>query len=564
MDDRLLTCDVEREHPAHSLIEPKGTIVGANWTRNFRMAANNSSLNTPSALQYELFVITDGKSEHRFRPYTNIMEMWDILPNFDPFGSGTRYYKELDINEAIRKYPIRHRLHREQFLSEEPSFVDLELHITPARIERRTRKDVVTEVNGKKIKRRVYLKDEHNNFIVEPVYVFAGLREDKVYDALMYLLSHGQGHFDSERTGVTFSIRQLFNELKRTNSAMSMDEIKEALEVLSKARCEIYGLDAEGKKRSVMGSSYLPNLLMVDRNNYQSKREEDSTNFTHCYAQFHIAVTMSIQSNQFRITHYEKHQSLRNLLSRFIHKILRTQFLNASGNGLPFKLFFNSLFADFGRANVRADRNLDQLKTALRELQRIGIIERSEIIEIKNLMDKRRIIDREIHLFPSREFIDEMITSNSRFKKNNELLSDFKNTKQLAHQINSLSAEHKRAHREISALGVSNSRALELLGLYDLGVVLKCLNETNMKIQKGQLDNPSGWFLKALQDGYYADAGFNPTLLTAPPGKHLEGLPPHIQSRIRHLWPTWDETMRKNFEKHGMTSPYIQANLENS
>lgn len=515
------------------------------------------------ALQHELFEITDGTSEHRFRAYTNVMEMWDTLPKYDPYGSGTRYYKELDINESIRKYPVRHPTHREQFLSDEPSFVDIELHITPARIERRIRKDVnVIGDDGKKKRRRVYLRDDKGNYLVEPVYVYPGLREDKVHDALTYLLSHGQGQFDAERTGVTFSVKQVFNELRRTSSAMNMDEIKEALEVLSRARCEIYGLDADGKKRSVMGSPFLPNLVMVDRRTYEERRKEDTgKDFTHCYAQFHIAVTMSIQSNQFRISHYKKHQGLRNLLARFIHKILRTQFLNASGNGQPFMLSYNKLFTEFGRPEARDDKNLDLLKTALKELERVRIIEKSEIEDIKNLKDKRRKVDRKIHLYPSKEFIDEMIASNSRHKKNFELLADFTNTKAIAKSVNDLPPAHKRAHREMAELGVSSTRALEVLNQSNIGVVQQCLKETRLKMEKGKLDNPSGWFLSAIAEGYFGDAGFVAPAISEPSQKHLNRLPQHLQARILELWPSWDDSTRATFEKNGFNSPHIREQV---
>lgn len=519
------------------------------------------------ALQHELFEITDGKTRPEFRVYSNILELWDLLPKYDPYGSSKRYHEDLDINESIRKIPVRHKIHREQLISDNETFVDLELHITPARIE--TRKRVwVTEQgeNGKPGKRkRVYEKDEKGNYIVQPTYVYPGLREDKVEEALKYLLSHGQGEFSAERTGVMFSVKQIQRELKRTGASLSIDEVKESLEVLSRARCEIYGLDADGKKRSVMGSSFLPNLVMVDRETWEAKKGARESGTTHCYAQFHIAVTLSIQSNQFRITHYEKHQSLDNLLSRYIHKVLRTSFTNAGRNTEPFALSYNTVMSEFGRDTTRADANTRLIDTALNQLIKSNVISSFETEIISNMMDKRVTEDRIYRLTPSSDFIQEMIASNSRHKQNLELFTDFTDTKQISARVGELREEERLVHKELIGWQISSSRALGLLEQYPVTLLRKILRETGTGYQSGKVKNPSGFILKALEEGWFADNeavfAIENEMKLEPNHEILDAQPESIRQHILDEWKRWDKGLRGTFNKYGLNSPTVRVAL---
>jgi hypothetical protein len=518
----------------------------------------------PPALQHELFEITDGKRHPEIRVYSNILELWDLLPKYDPYGSSKRYHEDLDISESIRKIPVRHKIHREQLISEDETFVDLELHITPARIE--TRKRIWVTENGKR--KRVYARDENGDYIVSAAYVYPGLREDKVEEALKFLLSHGQGEFSTERTGVVFSIKQIQRELRRTGSSMSVDEIKESLEVLSRSRCEIYGLDADGKKRSVMGSSFLPNLIMVDRDTWeaQSKSKGGDAGITQCYAQFHIAVTMSIQSNQFRLTHYEKHQSLDNLLSRYIHKVLRTSFTNAGRNAEPFSLSYNTVMSEFGRdQNSRIDANVRMIETALKQMIRADIISNYSVEIIGSMMDKRSIEDRIYRLTPTQNFINEMIASNSQHKRNLELFSDFTNSKELSSKITGLDDPQRLVHKELIGWKISSSRALEIIQNYPLMLIRKILREVGTGFQSGKVKNPSGFILKALEEGWFADNEMvfasSDEPVETPNQEMLNSQPEKIQQKVLDYWDRWDKGMKGTFNKYGLNSPAVRQAL---
>lgn len=532
----------------------------------------------PPGLQQDLFQITDGTANPELRVYSNILEIWDMLPKYDPYGSSQRYHKDLDINEAIRKIPVRHPIHREHLLKDTESFVDLELHITPARIEKRRREWVYLEnEDGKRVRKRIYVKDDDGNYITEPLYVYPGAREDSVEEALKYLLSHGQGTYDQERTGVNFSVKQIYRELKRTGSTMSLDEIKESLEVLARSRCEIYGKDANGRKRSVMGSPFLPNLIMVDRQTYLNKRAAGDTETVHCYAQFHIAVTLSIQSKQFRITHYHKHQRLRNLLARFIHKILRTRFLNASYNGKPFEMSFNTLMAEFGRGNDRSDTNVAFLETALKDLQKNDILDKYEVIDLRDMKDSRRILDRTLLLYPTSDFVNEMIQSNSRHKKNLDLLSDYTNITQTSKQVSELSEAEQLTLKDLLRWDITTQKGLELLGRYPSKLIQKVLEMAYKQHHDNKLKNPSGYILRALEEGWFSadteealfdDKGQEKEIGPKPRGKEispnegiLKTLPEDLAKTVTDQWAHWDKGTRNTFNRHGLNSPDIREKL---
>lgn len=543
---------------------------------------------TPPGLQKDLFEITDGTSNPELRVYSNISEVWDLLPKYDTSGSNKRYHADLPMDQRVRKIPVRHKLHREQFISDHETFVDLELQITPALIDvrRRVWKHVLDK-NGKPTQKRqrVYERDENGDYITEKAYVFPSLREDKVEDVLRWLSTHGQGDFKQEITGVTFSVKQIQKELKRTGSTMSADEIKESLLVLSKSRCDIYGLDADGHKRSVMNSSFMPNLMMVTRDDYQARIASGERSTAFCYAQFHISVTMSIRAMRFRLTHYIKHQRLDNLLARHIHKVLRTSYINAGVNTRPFRLSHNQLMAEVGRIDQRQDVNVKVTKTALSELIKEKILESYEVELEKRLQDKRGVSDRIYWLTPSSEFIDEMIASNAQNKQNTELMDDYVSVSEIGKQVTELDSTLRLTHKELRAWGLSSRRALEIVKQYPPALLRRILREVKSGQYNGKIKNPSGFIIKALDEGWFADASYIPQNSEAPfeeseardyltldhqpditynglneinpEPQTLRKLPEPIQEMVLDEWPQWDKAMRRTFNSHGLQSPAI-------
>src|SRR5690606_31549440 len=139
----------------------------------------------------------------------------------------------------VRVIPVRHQIPHDALINEDEVFIDLELHITPALIERK-RVDWINEHDkstGKTKRKKIFARDDQGNYIYDYVYVYPGLSEDKVEEALKMLLTHVQGEFKPEQTGVKFSIKQIQRELKKHGSSLSLDEIKESLNILSRSRC---------------------------------------------------------------------------------------------------------------------------------------------------------------------------------------------------------------------------------------------------------------------------------------------------------------------------------------
>lgn len=517
-------------------------------------------------LQRDLFEISDGSSPAQ-RAYSNVLALWDLLPKYDVFGTTKRYHTDLAKEEQIRIIPVRQRIYQESLTNGDEAYIELELQITPALIEKK-RVEWIDDPNGtsRRKRKRVYARDENGNYITDLVYVYPGLREDKVEEALKMLLAHGQGEFESERTGVKFSIKQLQKELAKNGSALSVDEIKESLTILSRARCEIYGLDSNGKRKSVIGSNFLPNLGMIDRNTYEARLQANEDTF--CYTQFHMLVTIGIRDNMFRLTNYAKHQRLDNLLSRFIHKVLRISFTNASTTGRPYRLSMNQTLEEFGRLATRRDNDRLVLITALNDLQRENIIASYEEEEpIKDPRDQRIILDRYFQLYPSDDFIDEMIKANARAKQNKALLDEFVDVKTTATRVAQLEGEDKEIFQGLRALDIPAGVALKLLEDYDHREIRAALRETSKKAAASQIDNPRGFLIAALREHYYAaeleviEKGPETSELQPDPIK-LDALTKKLRDFVLLNWSSWSQGEKATFNTVGLASGHFQIMLE--
>lgn len=521
---------------------------------------NTSSGFISEALQRDLFEITDGSRDGPLRVYTNVMVLWDMLPKYDVWGGSKRYHEELTLTERVRIVPVRHRVHLDSMRDDEV-YADLELHIEPATIEKK-RIERIPSADGKGSRKKQVIRDEHGNPIFDRFLVYPGAREDKVEEALKFLLSHGQGDWQFRETWVKFSVRQLQRELKNTGNTFSLDEIKESLQVLSSSQCKIFSIDsATGKRKSVLASTFLPSLAMVDRDKYTARLKAGDE--TRCYAQFHALVTEGIRNNQFRLTNYLKHQRLDNLLSRFIHKIIRLGFVNASSQERSFPLKMNQTLSEFGRASSRSDKNVQVFKTALNELISAGIILRYEVVEIRDPNDRRQIHDRHFNCFPTEEFIAEMIKANSMNKRNRLTLKERRDKAGLAAHVKSLPESKKGLVRELTVIGMATQTALEEVLTHPPKVIRDVLKKVRAK--SDDVDNMAGLVITMLRKAANEAKSLPQPVSTAADTEEFEispdvfdALKPHQQQFILEHWESWTVGDRKTFNKHGLSNPYVR------
>lgn len=529
-------------------------------------------------IQRDLFEITDGSYETPLRTYTNVMILWDMLPKYDVFGTSKRYHAELSPEDRVRVIPVKHRIHLDNLThGQDEIYAELELEITPAFIRRKqVERDLVMLPNGKRKYTKRTITSDDGKAMFERVYVFPGAREDKVEEALKFLLAHGQGDFESEETWVRFSVRQLQKELGRTGITMSLDEIKEALQVLADSKCKIYGVDGQtGRRRSVVSSSFLPQLAMVDRDQYVQALKVGEE--TRCYAQFHMLVTQGIRNNQFRVTNYMQHQKLDNLLSRHIHRTLRIDFTYADySESKPYPLYMKKTLMEYGRYTSRPDADAKVTRTALDELVKAEIVTGYDEEKIRNPKDRRMVTDRIYRLFPSNTFVNEMRNANSSRKRNEQMLNEIQNTRNLGDRVNALPKNEQMRVRLLTSFGVSTEKAMELASEYNEAHIKKAIARTRLKESKSPegLNNPSGYLIKTLAQAKDPEPDVVKRSSSTPPTtsfshdqdtqvnvQQLATLTPEHNRILLENWAQWSEGDRQTFNRHGLNSPHVREHL---
>jgi hypothetical protein len=511
----------------------------------------------PAEIQRSLFEIPANKGRH-LKSYTNTALMWDLLPKFDMSSSKIRYFTDLSMDELVRVVPVKYGYFFDDLMLDE-QFVDLQFHITPALIRRRVK--TVNEAG-----RRVFSRNDGGNYVYENCYVYPGIKEDKIEQALIYLLSHGYGRFKDQETGVSFTLNRIKDELHKTGTSYSLDEIKESLEVLSKARGDLYGMGDTGKKISLMRSTYLSNLLLVERDTYESSMRSGEKDQIRCYAQFHAAITHSIGRGIFRLNHYRKHQRLSNPLGRYMHKLLRVRFTNAFSTAKPFDYSFNRLIAESGRTHASTKSNKRLLDGGIEDLIECKIMERIDVDNIHDQDDGRTIVDRIVRFYPSPEFIDEMKKSNGLEEYKNGQKMDYRNTKELQARVNDLGKAGSKLTAELKEIGINTDKALELIERFGEGYVRHNVRHLNWKNDSTtKIQNPAGYLIKALEDGYIDQSNAliegGKVVDIEVDGTTLDNLPDHIKTRVLDAWPTWSYSDKLTFNKNGLATPYIRELL---
>ncbi len=145
--------------------------------------------------------------------------------------------------------------------------------------------------------------------------------EELIEDVLRkFLLDDTLGRYEKEgsspRAGVSFSVSMIRSELARMGKTRSLNEIKQALEVMQGARIRI-----RKGQTAWHGDSILNGLTMVTRENWRDAL---------CSAWFSVTVSKAIASLAFRQIDYAWLMRHRTQLSRWLFRRLSHTYLNAS------------------------------------------------------------------------------------------------------------------------------------------------------------------------------------------------------------------------------------------
>lgn len=243
---------------------------------------------------------------------------------------------------------------------------------------------------------------------------YPGKREEIVEAALRKLTCDGQGVFLDESASVLFSLTELKNELKRIGHTYSINEIKEALLICTKASIEIEAEDGS----TTLVSSMFESLGLRTWKDWQETGQE-----TKCFVQFNSLVTDSIKNGSFRRLNYEKYVSFKGVIARQLYKRMSHHYTQSSLAN-TYEILLSTIIRDFGLTAYENLRdNLQKLKLSLKELKDKETVLESKIEKV--IDENGKLLDAKIIIRPHPRFTGEMIASNDTQRRIKASLTSF-------------------------------------------------------------------------------------------------------------------------------------------
>ncbi len=237
---------------------------------------------------------------------------------------------------------------------------------------------------------------------------FPGKREELVEDALRKIATAGQGVFLDNEAGVTFTLYQLQQELKRTGHSYSITQIKEALMVCVGTSLQL--TDKSGQ--DVIASSIFDTIGLQTREDWEGQGEK-----TKAFVRFNALVTISIRNRTFRQFNYEVSMGYQNVISRQLHKRMSHHFTQASFTQ-PFTILLSTVIRDFGLTSYeKVSHNLRDVESALKEMVEKDVLLKYDLNKIIDEKRRNKIADVRLVLFPHPNFVSEVITANKKQKE---------------------------------------------------------------------------------------------------------------------------------------------------
>ena len=246
---------------------------------------------------------------------------------------------------------------------------------------------------------------------------FPGITEELVEEALKKIFTyqnHGIHDTNKHESWVKFSLNMIHRELKSRGRTRSLDQIKNALQVMSKCIITLSKKEPGTKKFAQMWQGQiLQEMITVGREEYL----EDSSSFH--IARLPTFITHSINQLEYRQFNYNRLMECDEQVARWLYKRLIHRYRQAASNN-DYHFTFSSIVKDSALLQQASDRhNRDKLKDALDELVRKKII-RDYQIEVKK--DGKKIVNATYTIFPTAEFIQEQKAANKRQSSSQEKL----------------------------------------------------------------------------------------------------------------------------------------------
>ena len=332
--------------------------------------------------QMELFRTFTANAEDERDRLSNVIEFWDGVPRYS--FTQKEMAKMRDEKGVLRPIDVEFRYGGKEFIAQ--------IHAAS-------------------------VFDEETKSFVD---YYPSANEELVEDALRKIaLKQMQSFFEENpnlkpRSGVSFSMYELREELAAHGHSRSYHQILQSLAILSRSHLIISQME-NGEKTAMMAANYLPALEMPFYMPLE-KRPKDTTRDL-WGAMFHPLVTRGIRAQTYRQYDYAALMELPTQLARWLLKQLHLKFTFASRFGNPFKICYSTIKRDSNLLNSSEERsNRYDVEMALMKLVEAKVLRDFDRQTVFDDVNKRKIVEVIYLLHPAAEFVDEVRQANTRQK----------------------------------------------------------------------------------------------------------------------------------------------------
>jgi hypothetical protein len=236
-------------------------------------------------------------------------------------------------------------------------------------------------------------------------YYYPSKREELVEDALRKFITEGQGVFLDDAAGVTFSLYQLQEELKRNGHSYNKNEIKDALLICARTNITVTTDDGS----AVLVSNLFETLGLQTRESWKGTGEK-----TRAFVRFNSLVSKSIKSRTFRQLNYEKVMSYKTVVARQLHKRMSHHYIQASISQ-PYHILLSTIIRDLGLTPYERLRdNLRDVQIALEEMKEKDVLLSYKVSKVLENSKRGKLLDAKFILTPNPLFVGEVTRANKK------------------------------------------------------------------------------------------------------------------------------------------------------
>lgn len=200
------------------------------------------------------------------------------------------------------------------------------------------------------------------------------------------------------RYGTSFTLYQIFNELKRRKKSRSYSQIKESLRILRD--CQVFVTEGDNFEKPI---PVFPEIIVEVGAAGKSKEL--------CFVTFADYVVDEIMARNYRQLLFSKMTEPKQALSRWLYMYLGHHFQNA-GDGNTYVLSVASVFRNYGKSKLSSKVKNRNMREALAELVNFNIIKAVPASFSKTNIHGEK--DTLFEITPTEDFVVECIRANKK------------------------------------------------------------------------------------------------------------------------------------------------------